>query len=161
MHLRLLLCLALTLAALRPRLEAAFDENTCPVTTPPNPPFVPPAPYRPNPPAPGSFWYGSNSLWTLLFTKDLSPALRKGYPGKFFLWEQGYDVRREPKPDIIVVLHRLDADVPMVTSRGGTNAFFNETWQMLTGAAVPTEGCWEITSYHNGHTLTFVVSVQP
>src|SRR5215469_8789641 len=39
--------------------------ETCPVTKPPAKPFVPPSPYwrdhRPN-----QFWYGSESLWTLL-----------------------------------------------------------------------------------------------
>jgi len=76
------------------------------------------------------------------------------------LWQQGYNGRREPQPDIIVVLKRLDATAPMVSQRGGTNAFVDNTWVMLTGVLIPTAGCWEVTAYHDGHTLSFVLSVQ-
>ena len=160
--LRFLLVSAFMLAAQVPNLAAA--ENACPVTTPPNPQFVPPAPFAPNA-AKGAFWYGTNALWVQLPLEGVWRGLPSrdngGYFNKLFLWQQGYDGRREPQPDIIVVLKRLDAKVPLVSKRGGTNAFFESSWAMLTGVLFPTEGCWEITSSHAGHTLTFVLSIQP
>jgi hypothetical protein len=158
---RFLLVLTFTLGLTVPKLTA---ENTCPVTTLPNPSFVPPAPYRSNA-AQGAFWYGTGSLWTQLPNEGVWRGLPRrdnsGYFNKLFLWQQGYNGRSEPEPDIIVVLRRLDATVPLVSQRGGTNAFFDNTWAMLTGVLFPAEGCWEVTTHHDGHTLTFVLSIQP
>ena len=52
-------------------IAAAADGN-CPVTTQSQPPFVPPAPYAPIAP-PGSFWYGTKTLWTWLRTESTWP----------------------------------------------------------------------------------------
>jgi hypothetical protein len=149
-------------AALATNLAAA--DYTCPVTTPPNPPFVPPVPYAANA-GEGGFWYGTNDLWTGLRANGMERGLPytkdEGYSNKLFLFEQGYDRTKQPQPDIIVVVKRLDINMPRTSSRGGTSAFFEGTWAMLTGVTYPTAGCWEVTSYHAGHTLTFVVSVQP
>lgn len=168
MQLRLFLWLpALTLVALVPNLAAAADnEHACPVTTPTNPAFVAPAPYQPNA-AERQFWFGTNALWTQLpvegVWRGLPPRDSKGYFNKLFLWSEGFDWRKEQQPDIFVVLRRLDVQTPLVISRGGTTALFrfNNTASMLTGILFPTEGCWELNSYHDGHTLTFVVSIQP
>ena len=144
-------------------LPCLAADKPCPVTTPPNPPFVPPAPFEPNA-GKGSFWYGTPSLWGNLQADGVWRALPhddKGYSNKLFLWQQDYDWRKEPQPDIIVVLRRLDAEAPLVNMRGGTHAIFDGTASMLIGVTVPTVGCWEVTSYHDGHTLAFVVSVQP
>jgi hypothetical protein len=153
---------AFMLAALVPNLASA--ENACPVTTPGNPQFIPPAPYSPNA-GKGKFWYGTNALWAQLPLEGVWAGLpgrdNGGRFNKLFLWQLGYDGRKEPQPDIIVVLRRLDANAPLVSKRGGTNAFFEGSWAMLTGVTFPTEGCWEITSSHAGHTLTFVLSIQP
>ena len=73
---------ALILATI-PNLAAA---EACPVTTPPNPSFVPPAPYRPDPDLRG-FWYGTNAFWTRLSADGLWHGLRNeaGYTNK--LWQ--------------------------------------------------------------------------
>jgi hypothetical protein len=165
MKLRPFLCFCgFVLALLVPNLATAADsEHACPVTTPPNPAFVPPAPYRPNA-YHGGFWYGSNALWTQLPVDGVWSGLprrdNKGYFNKLFLWQQGFDGRKEPEADITVVLKRLDTHMPHVSSRGGTNAFFDNSWAMLTGVIFPTEGCWEVTSYYRGQALTFVLSIQ-
>jgi hypothetical protein len=159
---RLLWLPVFVFAALVTNLAAAGF--TCPVTTPPGPRFVPSAPYAANADE-RSFWYGTTDLWTLLPVTGVERALpytkSEGYSNKLFLWKQGYEGTKEPQPDIIVVVKRLDATMPLTSSRGGTNAFFDGNWAMLTGVTYPTAGCWEVTSYHAGHTLTFVVSVQP
>jgi hypothetical protein len=150
----------LVLAALVPNLRA---EDDCPVTTAPNPPFVPPVPYRPNAPD-GSFWYGTNALWTSLPVEGAWSFNRRdgeGYSNKLFLWTEGYDGSKEPSPDITVLVKRLDGDIPRIESRGGTNAYFDHSWAMLTGVHFPTEGCWKITVFHHRNELSFVLSIQP
>jgi hypothetical protein len=138
-------------------------QKSCPVTTPPSPAFIPPAPYQVNA-ALNSFWYGDKDLWTALpvngFWNGLPFRKYEGYSNKLFLWQQGYDGRVEPQPDITVVVRPLLGQPPTVTSHHGTNAFFDHTWQMLTGVTFPATGCWEVTASHAGHNLTFVVSVQ-
>jgi hypothetical protein len=145
--------------------STAKAEDACPVTTPPNSSFVPPVPYRPNP-YPGSFWYGTAALWTSLPVEGawhFERSTGEGYENKLFLWQEGWDWRKEPYPpgpDITVVLERLDANTPSTTSHGGTNALFDDSWAMLTGIHFPSEGCWEITVFHRSDKLTFVLSIE-
>jgi hypothetical protein len=150
------------LVALAPNLPAA-DYN-CPVTTPQNPPFVPPAPYEPNA-SEGRFWYGTNALWTQLPADGVERALPydkdEGYSNKLPLWEQGNNGTKEPRPDIIVVVKRLDAKASLVSSRGGSNVFADGAWTLLTGVTYATTGCFEVTAAHDGHMLTFILSIQP
>ena len=159
MHLRRFLWIFLFMVAVIAPIRAA-----CPVTAPPGLPFVPPAPYPPNATRAG-FWYGSNALWTQLPNDGVWRGLPRrengGYFNKLFLWQEGFDWRKEPQPDVIVVLRRLDAEMPLVSQRGGTNAIVGTSAAMLVGVVFPTEGCWEVTSSHEGHTLTFVLSIQP
>jgi len=56
-------------------------------------------------------------------------------------------------------LARFDGDAPPIAVAGGTNAGISGTYAMLIGVSFPTGGCWELTAYHEGHVLTFVVSV--
>jgi hypothetical protein len=158
MQLRLSFC-ALVAAMAAPLLFAADDSITCPVTTPPKPPFVPPAPYRPNPPV-AMFWYGTPALWARLPMDATWHG--NSVADKLFLWRQGYDESIEPEPDITVAIKRLNDPYPdVVPSHGGTNAFLDGNWAMLTSLDIPTTGCWEVRVSHANATLTFVVSVQP
>jgi len=152
------LCVA---ALLIPNL---LGQKSCPVTRPPDPPFVPPAPYLANA-DPGMFWHGDKDLWTLLPVDGMWHGLpyraNQGYFNKLFLWKPGFDGRNDEKPDITVVVRALLGPTPPVTSRGGTNAFVYPMWAMLTGFTFPASGCWEVTASTDGHKLSFVVSVQP
>jgi hypothetical protein len=137
--------------------EAQSARGDCATTLPQNPPFSPPAPY---PTRTDGFWYGSNDLWLQLsFSGHWGVAPRTGQ--KLFVWKQGYDVRREPKPSLIVTGKRLDGEAPALAVAGGTNAIMGNTAAMLISVEFPTEGCWELSVYHAGHVLTFVVSVGP
>ena len=49
-----------------PEVVSKNPPASCPVTFPQDPAFVPPEPYSPISPFPGYFWYGTNSLWTLV-----------------------------------------------------------------------------------------------
>ena len=148
------------------KTKADSVPDTCPVTKPSEKPLIPPPPYpifAAQVTSKVSFWYGTNSLWTSLPTGGVRRLARQdngSYLQKLFLWQEGYDWRKEPRPDIVVILRRLDRNTPSIISRGGTNAFFDDSWAMLTGVRFPTEGCWEITSLHDGHQLTFVLSIQ-
>ena len=65
---------------------------SCPVTVPQDPPFTAPEPYSPTSPFPDEFWYGTNSLWTLLPTNGMWAGLPHsihGYGQKVFWWREG------------------------------------------------------------------------
>lgn len=144
----------------RPR--SAMD--ACPVTQPPNLPFLPPEPYPPQAPS-GEFWYGTDALWTALSPAGRWEALpegQQGYSQKLFLWSEGYDPAREPQPPITVSGRRLDGDARPFETSGGTNGYHADMGQfMLIGLSVPAAGCWELTARYNEASLSFIVWVAP
>jgi hypothetical protein len=147
---------------------------SCLPTLPSNPPFVPPdAPASPQQNLAlitQSFWHGSESLWTLLPMSGTWKGLShyslstKGFRQKVFWWSEGYDWRAEPKakPSLIVTGRRLDGDSPSFAVSNATNAFNADMGSaMLVGVDIASNGCWEITGHYGGHTLSFVISVEP
>ena len=145
------------LAAMISFVTPQLAVSACLTTLPDNPPFTPPAPYPTR--VVNGFWYGTDALWMQLPISGEWASKRMGQ--KLFLWSLGYDWHKEPKPFIVVTGKRLDGEAPAVALAGGTNAFFGGQAAMLVGVDLPTEGCWEVTAYHGGHSLTFVVSVGP
>lgn len=147
------------------RVEKSAPE-ACPVTKPPAQPFVPPPPYWTNH-GPDQFWYGTESLWTLLGVDGVwhmhsNVSENKGlYITKLTYWRRGFDWRREPKPALTANAKRLDREAPIVAA-DPANAVFVTTDKpaMMTGIDIPI-GCWEITARYSGHSLSFVVSVEP
>ena len=133
----------------------------CPVTTPPNPPFVAPAPHRPIPAAP-DFWYGTEDFWTILRTGawHALPHDEHGSRQKVVFWSTSFDWRKEYPVPLRVSGRRLDREAPTFEKLGGTNAIFGDTAAMLTAIEVPTTGCWEITGSYHDHALKFVVKVE-
>jgi hypothetical protein len=142
------------------------SSEACPVTKPPAQPFVPPQPYWTDH-DPDGFWYGNESLWTLLGVqgvwrvKDNPLEARGGYRTKLTYWRRGFDVRKD-KPELAVVAKRLGRDEPLVTAEQA-NAVFVGTDKpaIMTAIDIPSIGCWEITAQYENHRLSFVVSVQP
>ena len=137
----------------------------CPVTAPQDPPYVPPEPYSPNSPFPESFWYGTNSLWTLLPQSGMwtgLPHSSHGYGQKVFWWRGGYIWNEEPEPQIAVTAERLDAPAPLFHSSVGTNAYDSDIGSaMLTGVTFPSLGCWKVTGEYRDAELRFVVWIAP
>jgi hypothetical protein len=135
----------------------------CPATVAPNPPFVPPAPNWPIAEK-RNFWYGTADLWVRLDTDGVWNGLwfdGKGYVQKIFWFSRDFNWRKEPNPDMTVTSKRLDVDGPTLVLKETTHAILHsDISSMLTGADLPTTGCWEITGHYRGHTLSFVVSVQ-
>lgn len=137
---------------------------SCPVTTPQDPPFIPPSPYD-SLGFEGNFWYGSNSLWTAVRQDGIWEGLPhnpSGYTQKVFWWREGYVWTEEPEPDLIVTGERLDAPAPALIASMGTNAYASDIGSaMLVGVDFPTLGCWKITGQYADAKLSFVVWVAP
>jgi hypothetical protein len=157
-----------TEAALAPGSQQLQDRvrkqvpEACPVTRPPAQPFVPPPPYWTEH-GPDGFWYGSESLWTLLHVPGTwMMGGGKVYTTKLVYWRRGFDWRKEPEPELIVIAKRLDREAPPVAA-GPAHAVFVTTERpgMMTGIDIPSTGCWELTAQYGGQRLSFVVSVQP
>ena len=151
---------------------AANDLSSCPVTRPPDPPFVPPAPYPSQPPGgrghplgETAFWHGSPELWTAVPVDGMWPDLpyhRSVYSQKIFWWREGYAILDEPAPELVVTGRRLDTSVPLLLASRATNAGGADIGEaMLVGVDFPTLGCWEITGYYQGRELRFVVWLGP
>lgn len=139
---------------------------SCPITRPPDPPFVPPPPYSPSAPSLyQGFWYGSAALWTLPRADGIwrgLPYYRGSYTQKVFWWRRGYDYQSDPYPDLIVTGTRLDAPAPPLTASGATNGSRDDIRSfMVVGVDIPTTGCWEITGHSAAATVRFVVWVAP
>ena len=140
--------------------------EACPVTKPPAQPFIPAPPHWTDH-GPDQFWYGTDSLWTLLGvpgTWNIRGNVlesKDGYSTKLTYWRRGFDWRRD-KPELTVFAKRIDHEAPVVAA-DPTNAVFVATDKpaMMTGIDIPSIGCWRITAQYRGDELSFVVSVQP
>lgn len=138
---------------------------SCLITVPQDPPFTAPAPYSPNSPFDGNFWFGSNSLWTDLREDGIWYALPHnpgGYTQKIFWWREDYIWNEEPEPELTVTGERLDAPAPPLIVSRATNAYAGDIGSaMLVGVDFPTLGCWKITGKYGDAELSFVVWVAP
>jgi hypothetical protein len=147
-----------------PRTERATE--ACPVTKPPARPFVPPPPYWTDH-GPDGFWYGTESLWTLLGVHG-TWNIRKnvledkgGYRTKLTYWRRGFDWRRD-EPELSVIAKRLDREASSVAAESASGVFVtSERPAMMTAIDIPSAGCWELTAQYGGDRLSFIVSVQP
>lgn len=143
--------------------------GACPVTKPAAQPFVPPPPYWTDNHGSDQFWYGTESLWTLLDVQGMwnihNNVLESegGYRTKLIYWRRGFDWRREPEPELIVIAKRLDREAPPVAANSAHAVFVTgpAPAAMMTMIDIPTSGCWEIAAEYRDQKLSFVVSVQP
>jgi hypothetical protein len=140
----------------------------CPVTIPPQPAFVPPQPYPPQPSdVYQSVWYGTAALWTMLgpegeVWQDLPDDDDDGrFTQKTFWWSDGYPPRKEPTPPITVIGRRLDRPGSFEVGGPAGGGFRRGTFGsfMLVGIEIPA-GCWELTATYRGAELSYVVLVE-
>lgn len=147
--------------------KVGTGQASCPITRPPQPPFVPPKPYRATPPPLyRGFWYGSDQLWTLLQADGTWEMARDkdGLFDKSFWWRAGFDPRREQTPSLTLSARRLDLPGQEIAASSGTAT---NGWRddddigafMLTGIELPRAGCWEVTGHYRARELNFVVWV--
>jgi len=145
-----------------------FPYEACPVTKPPVQPFVPPPPYWTQH-GPDRFWYGTESLWTLLAVQGTWKIRNNvlegegGYLTKLIYWRRGFDWRTELKPKLIVTATRLDREAPSVVEEHANAVFVSgrQPAAMMTGIDIPSTGCWELTAQYRDQKLSFVILVQP
>jgi hypothetical protein len=137
--------------------------DACPVTQPPARRFVPPSPY-PTQIDDGSFWFGTEKLWTFLGKDGTWKGLSHYKPTdtsfrqKLFWFREGWLLEAQPKLE--VTGKRLDATAPPLeanTSNGWTDDRLHPF--MVTGIDMPTIGCWKITARYEDAELSFVVWV--
>ncbi len=158
--------LVLALVALLAPAAAQPSTSACLTTLPPNPPFSPPAPYDAVSAADGTFWYGTDSLWTQLAQDGVwhltdNVEKRGGYVTKLVFWRKGFDWRKEPEPELVVTARRLDRNAPSVAVSQANSVFITgNAPAMMTGIRIPTSGCWEIAGHYRGHNLAFIASVE-
>lgn len=144
---------------------SAADEkvpDSCPVTRPPYPPFVPPAPFPAK--ETGRFWLGTNALWTSLDEDGIWRGIvsPRGTRNKFWWWREGWRFdtdRRANEPGLIVTARRIDGEAPEVRGPRVTNAFEGKRTAMLLILEIPTSGCWEITGNYRSEYVSMVVWV--
>jgi len=152
-----------TVAPVQPVISTSISD--CPVTTPQVPAFVPPAPYDTLNSFNDHFWFGANSLWTLIPSNGAWGALpqgAEGYTQKILWWRDGYVWDQEPEPNLVVIGERLDESAPQLIASKATNAFASDIGSaMMVGVDFPTLGCWKITGKYNDAELSFVVNVVP
>ena len=134
---------------------------SCSVTVQPTPAFFAPPPYPQSAPGFRSFWYGSQTLWTLLAEGGAWHGLPRnpnGFRQRVFWWSPGFDGRVEPLPKLSVAGRRLDCPESFVAGPA-TNAHHADFggWTILTGIDVPSPGCWELTGTYRDRSLTFVI----
>jgi hypothetical protein len=138
--------------------------DSCPVTKPPEPPFLPPAPY----PSGGLVWVGSPKLWTDIPRSGTWRGLPHYTPDdtrfrqKLFWWSKGYDWRTENPPQLTITGKRLDGPAPPLSTDPHPNAGWTNDRDhafMVAGIFVPTVGCWKITGLYKGEELSYVVWV--
>ena len=156
----------LALATLATLIFSALTSAQCLTTLPPSPPFTPAAPYLTDAPD-GSFWYGSDALWTHLPINGKWRAAAHEEDGSIFrtkltFWQRGFDWRNETEPKLIITGKRLDGDAPSVAVAHANAVFIpnRDAAGIMTMIDIPKKGCWEITAYYKGHDLSFVVSVE-
>jgi hypothetical protein len=136
----------------------------CPVTKRAMQSFVPPSPY-PAKPSRGSFWFGTDRLWTALpetgawilghYTPS-DPTFRQ----KLAFWRQGFDAHAATQAKLTVTGRRTDSVAPPLKTDGpGSPSWTAEDQFFMTGINFPTTGCWEITAHYEDAELTFVVWV--
>jgi len=142
--------------------------NSCPVTKPPNPPFVPPAPYPSGAGEGVSVWIGSPKLWTDIRRDGTWRSLPHytpddtRYRNKVFWWSEGYDWRTENPPHLRISGKRLDGPAPPLSTDPHANAGWTNDKDhafIVHGIFIPTLGCWKITGHYKGAELSYVVWV--
>jgi hypothetical protein len=127
--------------------------------------FEAPEPYSPTAPWDGFFWFGSESLWTVLPENGVWASLPlnpEGYTQKIMWWSDRFVLQDELEPALVVTGERLDAKAPPLKFYRATNAFADDIGEaMLTGVDFPTHGCWKITGEYKEASLIFYVWIAP
>jgi hypothetical protein len=143
--------------------------NTCPVTVPPQPGFVPPKPYPAEPPL-EDVWYGTPVLWTNLDSegqtwRDLPVEPDGSVGNKTLWWSENFSTAEGEdfigNADITVTAVRLDGSAATVVEGPGVPSFNRDIGNfMLVGLVLPQPGCWQVTASYHGAELAYVLQIE-
>jgi hypothetical protein len=147
--------------------SAASDEETpipesCPVTrSTAETRFTPPPPSRPFEADSTMFWYGSDELYTALYSDGHWRGIpsRSGTRNKVFWFRKNAEWLNEDSYQLKVTYRQLGETGPMFTVPRVTNAIMGEEVAMLIMLELPTRGCWEVTANYKDAHLSFVAWV--
>jgi hypothetical protein len=146
-------CFAAVVFMASASVAAANDAfESCPVTKPSDA-FIPPPPYK-SQRAPGSIFFGTPKLWTLVWID--------GWQGrKLVWWSPGNDQKTTLAPGLSVTFTRLDAREPqLATDHSNWGHIPDQPAFITTGLNFPPDrGCWEITGRLGGEEVKYVVWV--
>lgn len=153
-------------ATVQAEIAASIPASDCPLTVPQEPAFVPPSPYDTLNSFKDHFWFGSNSLWTIIPMNGVWDKLpyngSSGYTQKVVWWHDGYRWNEEPEPNLVVTGERLDDKSPPLKASHANGAYASDIGSaMMVGVDIPTAGCWKITGKYNDTELNFVIWVAP
>jgi hypothetical protein len=148
-------------------MSGAESQNVCPVTKAPEHPFIPPPPL--DKVEDGTFVLGTSGLWARVTTHWLLNRTGNKLPYHSEIYAQ--DVPHYPQSfdrnfralRLALVARRLDGPEPLVWS--GRVAVGLLGGVMITGLAIPTAGCWEISAHYipergKVQTLTYTAWVE-
>lgn len=157
---------SLVLAALDSGMAKADDStpipDSCPVTLPIEPRFVPPPPQKAMQPGSPMFWYGSSALFTHLSSSGRWSGIesRTGIRNKSFWYRDNKDWRDDrPGPHLLVTVRRLDGAGEWKNTSPVNNAIMGEEWAALLMLELPTRGCWQVSANYKSDYVSFVVWV--
>jgi YVTN family beta-propeller protein len=130
--------------------------ETCPVTKPPSPPLVPPSPFSTDL-SEGSFWFGTERLWTLIWNNA------KWSQGEKTFWYRKdwlpyHWIPVENAARFNVTARRLDAPAPAPEIFRANSSYAGGPL-LIGGIDFTTTGCWQITAQYEQDELRFVVWV--
>jgi hypothetical protein len=145
---------------------AASDETPiptdCPVTrSTPETRFTPPPPSQPAEATAAMFWYGSDALYTSLYSDGRWRGItsKAGTRNKSFWYRKDATWLEEHPYQLVVTAKQLDADGPVLTVPRVTNAIMGEEVAMLLMLELPKRGCWQVTANYKSDYLSFVTWV--
>jgi hypothetical protein len=136
--------------------------DSCPVTlSRPETRFTPPPPSRAFEPDAAMFWYGSDALFTHLYSDGRWRGITAptGTRNKSFWYRKDAQWRHEQPYQLKVTAKRIDSDGPMITFPRVTNAIMGKEIAMLLMVELPQRGCWQVTGNYKSDSLSFVVWV--
>ena len=156
------IALICTLASVAARGEETPVPESCPVTrSTAETRFTPPPPSSAMDTGTAMFWYGSDELYTALYSDGRwrGIASQAGTRNKSFWYRKNAEWLNENPSQLKVTYRGLKEEGPMFTGPRVTNAIMGEEVAMLIMLELPARGCWEVTAnYKNAH-VSFVTWV--
>lgn len=134
--------------------------ETCAITIPPQPAFVPPSDWMADPrPRYNSVWYGDAGLWTML-NPEGEVWGERGF-GKYFWFSTEFDPAEEPEPALALTLRNLDSDEAIEHPGPASHGIrpLGELHEFMIGGSKVAPGCWEVTATYRHAELSFIALV--